>query len=160
MSLTITGVNQPKTVELRVALVVVSIIGTFLVCQIPSGILYIWDAMQKQNRRPMWFYTAVSVSNILVVFGKAFNFVVYCASSSSFRKKVQRLLLLRTMSKHLRGNSYRHRQSNNTMSSQLDTEHDSMLQEKVQRNRVGNLLEMKELHAPASQQVERPNPWQ
>ncbi|CDW51851.1 G protein coupled receptor [Trichuris trichiura] len=139
MSLMLTGVNQQKTVELRVALVVVSIIGTFLVCQIPS---------------------AVSVSNILVVFGKAFNFVVYCASSSSFRKKVQRLLFLRTVSKHFNNSSHRHRHSNNTVTSQLDSEHESMLQEKVKRNRIGNLLEMKELHGLASHSVENANPWQ
>uniref|UniRef100_A0A5S6QTG7 G-protein coupled receptors family 1 profile domain-containing protein n=1 Tax=Trichuris muris TaxID=70415 RepID=A0A5S6QTG7_TRIMR len=160
MSLTMTGINQSRMVELRVALVVVSIIGTFVVCQTPSGILYIWDAMQTQNRRPLWFYTAVSVSNILVVFGKAFNFVVYCASSSSFRKKVQRLLLLRTSSKYLCTNSNRRRQSNNTTISQLDTEHESILQEKMQRNRMTNSVELKRMqHGAVSRSEESQNAW-
>ncbi|OUC42720.1 hypothetical protein D917_10266, partial [Trichinella nativa] len=46
MSQMVANVNPSRIIELRVTLIVVSIIGTFLICQTPSGVLYVWESMQ------------------------------------------------------------------------------------------------------------------
>ncbi|KRX72307.1 putative G-protein coupled receptor F59B2.13 [Trichinella sp. T6] len=129
MSQMVANVNPSRIIELRVTLIVVSIIGTFLICQTPSGVLYVWESMQmnaSNNSRPDWFYTAVAVSNILVVCGKAINFAVYCVSSSNFRSKIKRLF---TVSKFSKAHSLMYNLKNytNTTMTQIDPESEMML---------------------------------
>ncbi|KRY93688.1 putative G-protein coupled receptor F59B2.13 [Trichinella pseudospiralis] len=86
------GNNQHhKAVELRVAMTVAITIAAFLLFQLPSAVLYLWDAINGSRNRPMWFYTVTTVSNVLVSTGKAVNFIIYCASSKNFRIQLLRL---------------------------------------------------------------------
>ncbi|CDW51853.1 7TM GPCR Srw domain containing protein [Trichuris trichiura] len=85
--------NNQRSPEIRVALMVAITIASFLLFQTPSGILYLWDAINGSRNRLDWFYTATYASNLLVIIGKTLNFIIYCSSSKNFRKQLLLLLV-------------------------------------------------------------------
>uniref|UniRef100_A0A5S6QU48 G_PROTEIN_RECEP_F1_2 domain-containing protein n=1 Tax=Trichuris muris TaxID=70415 RepID=A0A5S6QU48_TRIMR len=74
-------------------------IASFLLFQTPSGVLYIWDAINGSRNRLSWFYTATYVSNLLVIVGKTLNFIIYCVSSKNFRQQLLEMLLTTRVTK-------------------------------------------------------------
>ncbi|KFD68706.1 hypothetical protein M514_03723 [Trichuris suis] len=89
----VSSANNQRSPEIRVALTVAITIASFLLFQTPSGILYLWDAINGSRNRSNWFYTATYASNLLVIIGKTLNFIIYCASSKNFRKQLLLLLI-------------------------------------------------------------------
>ncbi|VDP28556.1 unnamed protein product [Soboliphyme baturini] len=83
--------SHSKLVEFRITLMVVLIIASFIVFQTPSAFLYIWEAVSSKPY-PVWFFTVTTISNLLVSFGKALNFVLYCVISSNFRRRLIKIL--------------------------------------------------------------------
>lgn len=90
-----TNAPQLRTNEMKVALMVALIVLTFILCSTPSVALYIYDAIStfvlRSSPYTVTFFNLSTLSNCLVVIGKASNFVLYCSASSHFRRRLVHL---------------------------------------------------------------------
>lgn len=81
------SVNEKHSMkERKVTIMVMIIVSAFIVCNVPSVVVYIVSLFRKVT-----FWSAVT--NYLVCLNKALNFLLYCCASKSFRKKCKTLLL-------------------------------------------------------------------
>uniref|UniRef100_A0A0M3K614 G_PROTEIN_RECEP_F1_2 domain-containing protein n=1 Tax=Anisakis simplex TaxID=6269 RepID=A0A0M3K614_ANISI len=80
-------ITKSKT-EKKVTIMVVVILTSFTLCNMPGAIMYI--LVQFTNEQPTAFHKAVA--NCLAITGKMLNFVIFCMSSSHFRKNLLKRL--------------------------------------------------------------------
>ncbi|KHN80885.1 Putative G-protein coupled receptor F59B2.13 [Toxocara canis] len=76
-------IAKSKT-EKKVTIMVIVILSSFTLCNMPGAILYI--LIQFANEQPTAFHKALA--NCLAITGKMLNFVLFCMSSSHFRKNL------------------------------------------------------------------------
>lgn len=89
---------RQRTSESKVAFMVFVISASFILFELPSAILFIWDTaafFTPRKGRPQWFSQAAAFSNQLVSVNKALNFAVYCGAGQHFRRVFLRLVCKR-----------------------------------------------------------------
>ncbi|CAD6198562.1 unnamed protein product [Caenorhabditis auriculariae] len=77
---------QQKT-EHRVAVTVCAVVTSFTITQAPSAVVLCVNSLWQDSFKPHW-YNLTTITSFLVVVGKSLNFVVFCLSSSNFRRRL------------------------------------------------------------------------
>uniref|UniRef100_A0A8R1IGZ9 G-protein coupled receptors family 1 profile domain-containing protein n=1 Tax=Caenorhabditis japonica TaxID=281687 RepID=A0A8R1IGZ9_CAEJA len=77
---------QQKT-EHRVAVTVCAVVTSFTITQAPSAVVLSVNSLLKERLDSHWYHMT-TITSFLVVIGKSLNFVVFCLSSSSFRRRL------------------------------------------------------------------------
>lgn len=80
--------------EWKITMTVMSIVITFIIFNLPSMVVY-WLSAKLNS------YSFNYGVNFLVTINKALNFVLYCTSSATFRRRLVRLFIKHTNKKHL-----------------------------------------------------------
>ncbi|CAB3402224.1 unnamed protein product [Caenorhabditis bovis] len=81
---------QQKT-EHRVAVTVCAVVTSFTLTQAPSAVVLTINSLWQDSFKPHWYHLT-TITSFLVVIGKSLNFVVFCLSSSSFRRRLFNML--------------------------------------------------------------------
>ncbi|KAE9554836.1 hypothetical protein FO519_001951 [Halicephalobus sp. NKZ332] len=78
--------------EHRVTVTVCAIVTCFTITQGPSAIMLSMNFLfGSQRQSPNWYH-ANTITSCLVIVGKTLNFVLFCLSSSSFRRRLKTIL--------------------------------------------------------------------
>uniref|UniRef100_A0A1I7UK36 G_PROTEIN_RECEP_F1_2 domain-containing protein n=1 Tax=Caenorhabditis tropicalis TaxID=1561998 RepID=A0A1I7UK36_9PELO len=77
---------QQRT-EHRVAVTVCAVVTSFTITQAPSAVVLTVNSLLKERLDAHWYHMT-TITSFLVVIGKSLNFVVFCLSSSSFRRRL------------------------------------------------------------------------
>lgn len=90
-----TNTMKQKSTERKVTTMVVIIIITFIILNMPSAVLFFLESAEgiKQNISKTLYADIIAISNTMVTTGKATNFLLFCLSSESFRKRLSELLI-------------------------------------------------------------------
>uniref|UniRef100_A0AC34F647 G-protein coupled receptors family 1 profile domain-containing protein n=1 Tax=Panagrolaimus sp. ES5 TaxID=591445 RepID=A0AC34F647_9BILA len=78
--------------EHRVTVTVCAIVTCFTITQGPSAIMLSINFFFGTQRQSALWYHANTVTSCLVIVGKTLNFVLFCLSSSSFRRRLKTIL--------------------------------------------------------------------
>ncbi|KAF1763534.1 hypothetical protein GCK72_011800 [Caenorhabditis remanei] len=81
---------QQRT-EHRVAVTVCAVVTSFTITQAPSAVVLTVNSLLKERLDAHWYHMT-TITSFLVVIGKSLNFVVFCLSSSSFRRRLANTL--------------------------------------------------------------------
>lgn len=73
----------------QVTIIVVAIIASFLLFNIPSAIVWAVHLSNGLGKMPKIFFTIAEIANIFVATGKATNFFVYYCCSEQFRQRLR-----------------------------------------------------------------------
>uniref|UniRef100_A0AC34RJN9 G-protein coupled receptors family 1 profile domain-containing protein n=1 Tax=Panagrolaimus sp. JU765 TaxID=591449 RepID=A0AC34RJN9_9BILA len=78
--------------EHRVTVTVCAIVTCFTITQGPSAIMLSMNFLfGSQRQSPIWYH-ANTITSFLVIVGKTLNFILFCLSSASFRRRLKTIL--------------------------------------------------------------------
>lgn len=87
------GSASARKQERQITIVVIAIITSFVLFNIPSAVIWAIHLSNGLSRMPKKFYIAAEIANIFVAAGKTINFVVYFCCSKQFRKRIRGIFI-------------------------------------------------------------------